>query len=656
MITINTLLTKSEFLSKLLQLAHAEGDQIVVVESLPTFMDTLISLRLLAYQLQSYPRPIKWVVEDELTQELFQQAQLETVAAIPIIQTITNDSTHSELTNKSPQLIFPAESKIESQEETVLNGFNFDQSISQSVYSPSPLIAGIEQLTEDETTKDSIQASDNSSQSVPKYDVRHTTNSVFLDLSAPLATDDSNKKSYDSKTNSALKNNSLSLQEELTSSIQSESSSKNQSTQNLDIWLERISASKDAITSLRKQPSTNQQLQVVGEDNHQLASASTAHNPQKNTNWLQSIIPRSRSSALYTGVFCVFAILLIGLFFPANVYTLKIEAPQFQDSITLEFNEKEFQQTNTLIEAESLIDATGSAVVPTVRSIGTVSLLNYGNRGVDLTNGKFLLLGEENQEYSVVYNATLPQVFAIPARNDLNGPQIQFEIQSNGVGENYNTKAGSRFSIVNLKGERVCGTCYAVASTDIMSLSDAGEKTASQADYNILQNTVDGNLGIQIQKKIESKQSDNGFTHSEWFRNTNSTYNYSPSLGQVTDKVELNAQVTSIIYYLTRDQVVQKIQDTRPDLFSVESTAIISTDGVIESVNSIVSVQFAYSYTNEAPVEMSQVKQYLRNKDCDKGSLSVSKAYPGVQALDCRITGIDLPGIPKSIDITVVEE
>ena len=412
-----------------------------------------------------------------------------------------------------------------------------------------------------------------------------------------------------------------------------EKSQQPQSSQDLDSWVNKIQATKAALDTIKLDNKTPTTIQTVSKSNI----------VQSRKNWMRI--------ALAGGALAVFA---FGFFaFPTEAYTLEVQNSIEESSQEVSIPLNDFSRKVSTFKADVQVEASGQANNDSARASGQIALINKGNRDVRLSNGGFRLLNNGNR-YVHVRNSSLPETIIIPARNDRNGPTLEITIQADGLGTSYNVGPDTRFEIVNLLGQSPCSSCYGISTSDVQNSSTQGNRSVVEEDQSLLRTTAEGEIATQRQSVAQDLQDDQVFTNSEWYQNTDSSLQFSHEIGDRADDVNLNMQVTSTLYYLPGTLVKARLEELEPGII-VKEMSIISYEGEIAD-NEPLRLNIFYGFIRPSQLNEDQLSQTLSEQDFETAKSEIQGQFPQVKNIRKEERGINIPGIPRRVNIEVIEQ
>lgn len=688
MIALTSSTSKANFLEQLSLQSQQLGPLYIEVVSLPAYLNTQISLTIFSYQLSNYPRSLIWTSKDTHILQLLRDSQLhisdnyfkphhpsEEVAQVsPVtaqivpeevstqtvekieVQPKTQSEVQPEPVNKSnvtsgisidtsqlakigffnkntlqivPNLDLPNsavnEQSVKASEYEEIKAPEFSSSVSNPATNAKP--------SEEEKAKINLEKKIYSTNMDRKLAIApHHENSNKISLAGLLTGDNYHPSSVISTTV-----NDPSSETSFDADLDFEDESILESG-NLDSWLDRIQATKEALNELR------QDAGVVNQNffNQQKVS-------QPKSKWFYTIAASAMAS---------FFIVSFLVFFPTTAYTLEVY-PDYQDgTFVLEASKPDFSTKSFLLESRQTIPTQNKEKTETERSSGTIQLINEGGKDVLLDNAKFQIV-KDGYRFSPILNSSLPNTFAIPAQNNKGGDPIKFAIQSipqPGVaGSSFNQPAGTRLKIVNLQDQSPCSSCYAVAVTDISNNNGEGDRIVSNADYDSLKNLTEQEVQKQRAAKIQDIRAEKIFTTNTWYKDLETTLKYNLEIGEKADNVELKKTVNSEIYYFSRSAIEEKIKQKKPEVYKIKELALLSSEGDIEKQSGI-KATFYYTFSKNIKVETSSVSSLLLDKDFEEAKGEISKEYPAVKRIERQELGFKLPGVSPRQDIKIVEK
>lgn len=645
MFEVSTSTTKRELLNYLQSVAEINEDLPLKLSSLPNFLNTQVAFTIFLYQISNYPREIKWLTSESYIFELLGVEGVE-----------IQEKEKTNLIN-NPVSTFQSSNLIAQPKKTFRN-----LEFSSTFISPKLPVALPPSVQPPLIEKSATKSNSNNQIDFVSNQIISTKNHNFLKEEnvvsqntliadqIPKAPEFSHHFSLNLKTmfddakyqRSNLLNDVSTdnfFEDENESSIQTpEQRPTALGAQNLDSWIDRIAATKNALNSLKKN-SSNNDFEVFSGHN------SLSYN---------STLPKKNNIFALVGGLSVIVLAVIGLLaFPTQVFTLTVKPLTVEASESLDLSIDDFEKFNTNIESQADIDASGKQEVQTDRAVGKVNLINPGNGSVSLDNGKFRLVYNDFV-YSPTVNSTLPGSFSIPARNNANGQVIEFGIQATGPGAQYNLPENQKLEILNLKNDRVCGSCYALTVSEIKNSEISGDRIFSESDKSLLRNTADGKIDELRVNEISKIQEQNIFTNQKWYSNLSSDYKFSSEINQPAAKVNLTIDVNTDLYYIPQSKIHDKLKEKYTDLEKITDIALIETEKLNDKTT-IVKSNFFFTYTKKSGLSTENVKKGLSGLSCDNAKKDLVITYDNINYVDCHQMGLQVPGLTPRVDVKIIE-
>jgi hypothetical protein len=658
MIPVSSKTTKKELLQSLQDTSAESGILYIKLKSLPSFLNTPVAFTIFNYQIGTFPREIVWVSGNASIHETLKSVNtnLITIDEFQKRTGIIIEGVEPKESVVSPQ----PEEKAPAKPKMNLGGLNKPKLDLQKGPKTSTVISDSGKVIDTskplieikkKDTKDAVETLDITSKQTTdteKYTEVFPTklssilNSEGVYVHSAKEEKDASGNVFSAETvfeSSPLLDTSESSDKTETKTKDEEGKGK----QNLDVWLERLSATKEALDSLKMNKSS-------ADEAHQLLKIVP---PDKVGS---SKVTKNLNNAFFLAGSVAMAILAVGflVLFPTVAYTVTVRPEVLEENKDIELSVDDFAKRSTKLESTAQTPSSGQQEVPTERSIGQVSLINPGNKDVTLDNGQFRLIAN-NREYEAVLNTTLARTFRIPARNNLNGPAIEFTVQARQPGPEYNLAEGQRLEIVNLLGQKVCLNCYAITVSNIQNTTLSGETTVTDADHSLLIGSTDSDLARKRVEEIENIQEEDIFTNPNWYQNTGSSYNFSQEVGTLTPEVSLTVEVNTDLYYLPRDILEEKIKQQNEEVDSINQIALIETSGSFGEDDTITMKVF-YSYDKKTELDSQDVRNTIKDSDCQEAPKDLQQQYPTIDYVDCRNLGVQIPGVSPRIDVTIVSD
>jgi hypothetical protein len=577
MIYLNASTAKIDLIKILENESDKHESLYLIIDSLPTFLNTPIAFTVFNYQISRYPRKIFWWSYEPRILDFLKSC---TAAVSDPVNDKTLSSDQNILIKYSPSspALIPASAK------------NFDVK---------------EQL---DTTPDKHVFS--------AQDILNENKYVPLDLINDLS------------KNTTQKLESTNLKEGDYQGVESFSAEM----QNFDSWIKKIEATKSALYSLKNN------------SDHETFTKNVSQLPKRGSKVFKVL-----TLSLVLSLVFAFSIILL----PAKVYTIELGSISKESGADLDLNITDFSKSSNTLSARAEIQPRGTKEVPTDLSTGEVSLINEGNRAVNLDNGLFRLVIAEKY-YQVLPDNTLPRSFSIPTKAE-SSKILKFKIQATDPGSEYNLPINTQLDIVNLQGagKRVCSSCYAVTVTDIKNTKVSGQQIVTEYDQSFIVQSVEAKLALQRSEAIKNIQRSKVFTNEEWYKNTDSKYNFNTALNEPADLLKLDTTVSTDIYYLTQEQLEKSIRSQNKSIKSFKDIAIIDIQNNPRTSDKIkLKVFFTYETENTC-LDKQKFLSTLSVNDFEEAKKQILIDCPGVLNIEKRDVGINMPGISPRVDLTV---
>lgn len=409
--------------------------------------------------------------------------------------------------------------------------------------------------------------------------------------------------------------------------------------QDLDAWVHKIENTKQALQSLK-------------ESKAQISKHNIEVGPVTFT------VSQPRNVYLFAGAFlglCCIVILII--LFPATVYTLEIRDIIKERADTYTIDKKQFSKKTFNFSLSVSAAASGTQKLTTERATGSVRLFNSSSQPAKLpSNGQFFLISEGRRYAYITGTSSFPE-FVIPAKNESSDKKFDLKIQGTEKGEGYNADEGTSFIIVNTLGQRVCASCFARAITPISTTEVTGNKLFIEEDKSLLQNNMQAMIDRKKVENIDTIRTSSIISDLNWVQNTKSSFVYSNNVGDVADDVILDTDVSSDIYYLTKANVEREIKLSQPDIRSIQEITITETSNDFSDPNrENVSFKALYRYTIKSSLDKESISSILKKQsDLENIKDEIMTNNPSISNISSRKLGLDLPLIPRRIDVDFVE-
>jgi hypothetical protein len=596
-------ITKDTFQKLLLTELSGEskkpGDLYIFVESSPIFLSTSIAFKIFNYQLRNYPRRVIWTSQDDKIIHLMRLVELplkEHLDENVIVKLETESANYK-------QLSFSKEDSVSSKN---------DESAQADLVEVGTI--------------------DTQSNSV----VPQSTDIGKISLKRLL-----NKEDYNPS--------SLIELDEMESGI----AEKGKSLQDLDSWIERIEATKQALNSMKTD---------YGQVNYSSITSITSTEfirPLDKVNPFQRNKKQPQAYLFITSFFvCALIFIVAMVFFPTNVYTLEINSPEDSTTLNLSIPKTTFTKQTIKLSGNASIPTSGDNQTGTERATGKVDLINKSTKSVTLVNGSFSLI-KDGKKYTHLRNSTLPEEIAIPPLNDLS--PVSITIQSDISGAEYNQPTNSTFEILNNLGQKPCGSCIGISTTAIEAGDGTGKKIVTEADQSLLRATVDGILAQQKVTKLqdikdEKENIDNVLINNDWYKNLNSSYVFQPDIGEPSANTTLQVNVDTEIYYLSRSTVDELLQRENNSIDRVVDVSVLESSGKFDDDSSEIKLKISYKYIEKVFLDKKNIENTINSSDDFlKIKEEIQKSYQSVINIDKKEIGLKIPFFSPAVNIKYIQ-
>jgi len=622
MFTLTSDTQKSEFLQFLSQSASFSGVLVIIVDGLPTFLNSPVSFTIFSYQISNYPRNILWKTNRIDISDFLESCNVETELIIqeasyikeePEIATkdiYTNTETLENITTTEP------EKKLNTSYYSNIIEANPSYQTPQkhennNIITASPITRTFdfyEEIPEINTEEELHLLESNTPESI-------TTQNLLTPLDyVPSA---------------------LIVQNNTNNSIKTESLENNvfKNTSNLDNFLSRVEKTQSALKEMRQRDKNR----VLNEQ-----SLSTIQNAFK------FVLP-SYFYVVATGTILVSLLFSAFFLFPTQAYTLELNAQQKEASADIVLTHSDFNKRQATFTVSVDADTSGTTTIQTDRSKGKVRLVSSG-RSCSITNGSFYVLNN-GRYYRHIQDDNLPATITIPENSSQTLSGVEVDVVAEESGAEYNLGQGAQFSITNLRRGNVGSSCYAIASTEIKNTEISGKKVFTKEDSDNLQALADGEIAIKRLQEVTNLVDDKAYIDDQgsWFKNLEEKESFSREIGQEAETVSLTKTVTTDVYYLTRSIFTSKLQQKNKNIQEITDLVMNSAKGsVVDNQPIVLSVFYKYKENNSVyPDEVQKMIQ--------EGSTTeqIKQKYPTISNIQINKSGVSIPGIDPRINVEI---
>lgn len=683
MLQITNKTTKKELLQSLTQLANKKGELIINIDSLPSFIATEVSFNVFNYQISNYPREIQWRSENpkivmflkDLQANLHEDCNKVETKQAEKNQSQTDTQIHEQIKiNKPESLKSHPHPTQQSFEKRIAKGYGVTS------YGVEPDRA----YTEKKGTNNLVNNQNQSNQyTQPQTESikQGLTNPKVSNKSAPFAPPVPEKvaptlqnqkpfseKFLDQETyqpSSLIKNEQFKTAEtpkpqpqpqpqppqEVRQTVpqQSKNTFRNSASllegadmteeelkDEMDGWLDRIYSAKEGLSKIKDEKKVKQ----VKKDKRG-SFVSGDKTPLKNLYFVTASLV---VSFLIVGIF---------IFFPTNAYTVEINPSTIESSTIIKLDQKDFTEKKVELEAKSEIATTGTKELETTNASGTVSLINTSGGDINISNGRFYLYSN-GKKYTPLKNDNYSKTITIPARNDLHGPEITVTVVASEAGTTYDLTKGATFTITNLYGLNVGRNLYGLAKEDILSADSSTKKYVTETDLDLLKTTNEGELAKQRVEEIGKIQDNETFTNQDWYVDTETRYKYTNKVGESVEKVGLETETTTQLYFLSKELLETEIINSNQEIYQiVEIRQIDITEGEFGEKGTI-TLDVFYKYSKKTDFNENEIKELLKDGDYEEAKYQIQEQYPEVY-IEKKELGVKIPGIKPRADFNIVK-
>jgi hypothetical protein len=668
-----------EFFQELGDVSLTTGELGILIENLPVEIDSDISLSHLVFSLQNYPRKIVWFTNNQHVFEFFYKNRILIYKFNPNLnannsrpdpiqteldrQDISSNSSphiYSNLVVSEPVYKTEQEPKFENIAETeeldeIFNQDNLDQSTSKNLE-----ITDTKQVHEDLANNQITHLEKEFS-----YSINYNLNSsVFhsdtlqppaIRLELPLA--EKNDLDFDIEDHEE----DYSIKEDLP-------------VQHLNKLRSSMLTSKQALESINNLELEPKILQESGlydgtpsdRPAFDLVSEQIKHLENlQNKNSIKSAIKNTRSIKLkslnkvYLFSFALvssLAAVVIILGFPTVAYTVEIQPRKEESTKTFLFEKAALRKQNSQFSLKSSTKATGTIDRPSSRAKGKVRLLNKTNNEITLETGQFYV-EKDGQRYNLVTDTTRPTIIIIPPKNHLSGPIVEITVESAST-ESQTQTEGTEMIPRNLRGVPIGPNFKATVSETIQSQKNSGNKTVTESDLRTLRSSIESDLTEQKANKISDLESTKEYiAHSTWSNNLQSEFNFSQKIGDQADEVNVEAKISTDIYYISAKDLSDQILASEPNADKVVRTEISNSNTAWNNENQRLNLNVKYIFTLKSDLNTTKLRQIAQENglNTNKTSTAMKQSSDTISDVKPQISGIAIPGVSPRVELEVVQ-
>lgn len=595
MLQISTKTSKRELLELLAAQAGESQKLVIEVISLPTFLTTPIAFTIFTYQISNYPRKIAWTSKNPTLIEFLKTCNVEVIPDTKTVDSFKNQT----ISDKEFE-----------------NG-NFNQVD--------------DQVIEEKTSKPNVTTFKLNAERLFKKE--RYKSSALLETSKVFGNEDGlnettlNQEPSQKRINEAIDTTQGVFNTQSSNQVVFQPEPIH--TQDLDNWLERIEATRLALSSF-SQPET------------QLSKKSNKFSRILSFSFLTLVL-----SSFIFGIWMVF---------PTNVYSVDVQNQVEETTTTFALDRNKFLLQNRNLNVAGEGQASGDETITLTSARGQVTIVNRSGGVVNFDRQGIILVAPDGREYRHVPVSGEPGTFSVPARSDIVGKNLVINVEASRPGSDFNLPVGTSLRILNLRRSLIGNLLTGTVSEEISTVKATGQKIVQEQDLENLRKLSNQKLVQSLQTEIESIRNETTFTDSKWSSVENVIYTFTRNVGDVAQSVGVTASGQAQIYYLNQSLLEEELKIHNQDLNKLLKVQEINFTGDFQQQTSTEEIQITVKYQFENKINLSQAQianQLSNNTDFSKAKDQLKKEYPQIVEIEKKEQGIRLPGVPARVDINI---
>lgn len=632
MLVITSILSKRELLQNLASIATDKETLIVDIQSLPTFLATPIAFTIFNYQISNYPRQLSWYSENSQILDFLKVCQVDiynpnTVVEDNVVVVETNeikqDYKNFEINSHAQEVEF-TEKTVEANEFDDINPVQSEDFSDSFFYGVKNRISAEDLLKKDHYSPSSLLG-----KNLENMDIQQIYKVEKKNPIAPSLTFRPNSEALDKQVllNEQKQAENLENKKEFEKEVKTEfNQTEDHLSQNLDNWLEKIEATRMALSGLKKE----EQKQV------------------KKPSFFIKSLQFTASLVLLSAFVLVFYTL-----FPTNVYSVNI-VPQKKDAqttIDLPVNKFLIQNRNFTETGET--PGTGIEIVNLSQARGKVLLVNKSGGPISFNRNGIILISSTGAEYRQIAVNGDPGTYVVPGRSHIVGGSVEIRIQAAKDGADFNLAKDSVLKVYNLNRDLIGGLFSGTVTEDINVSKASGKKIIQAADLKKLQDENLIALEKQSQDELELIANETTFTDPKWYNLSDVIDVFTRASGDVAETVGVTTTSKSKLYYLNKNLLEDELQKVNLDMNKLLKISNLVYSGDFTRVDSKIQITLDYQYTQKNNLDENELANKLNNDDFSKTKSELKQDYPQITEIKKQEQGLRLPGVPARVNVNI---
>lgn len=629
MLVITSSISKKELLQKLAAVANEKEKLIVTIASLPTFLATPIAFTIFNYQISNYPRKIFWTSKEQPILEFLNICQVdidqpeEEIANIVVIKANPDetkpDLDSSDLKNKQESNYSEAEFtdiKTEIKETPVNDSFATSdlESFSDSFFYGAKNKISAEDLLK----KDNYSPSSLFDKNFDNFDIKN----IYT-----------NHNAEDKKLNTPSRPNSDALEEQILLNYKPEVVETKEEAdtdpnfdQNLDNWLEKIEATRMALSGLKQQ------------DQKQI---------RKPSFFLKSV--------QFATTLVLLSALIVGFYviFPTNVYSVDVVAQKKNAQTTIDLPVSKFLTQSRNLTETGQTPGTGIEIVNLNQSRGKVLLVNKSGGPISFNRNGIILISSTGGEYRQLAVSGDPATYVVPGRSNVVGGNVEISIQATKDGSEFNLAKDTVLKIYNLNRDLIGGLFTAVVTEEVNTSKASGKKIIQSQDLKKLQQE---NL-LKLEKKSQTElgliANETTFTDPKWYNLSEIIDVFTHASGDIAETVGVTTTAKSKLFYLNNNLLNDELIAVNSDMSKLLTVNKVEYTGDFSRLDSKIQITVDYQYSQKTDINETDLVNKLSGENFDKNKTELKQNYPQITEIKKQEQGLRLPGIPARVNVNI---
>ena len=379
-------------------------------------------------------------------------------------------------------------------------------------------------------------------------------------------------------------------------------------------------------------------------------------NKSRTKNKLVESFNKFRLSLFTFLVFFGAMLLLVNTFFPTKVYTVELVPTAVQDKIQVVLTENSFSKDSRNIIVENSTPTTGTNAINKDFASGAVKISNTGTQVISLTNGGFRLKSGDST-YTQVFDPKLPPIIKL----DNNSKDVDISVKADNIDKGTELPSLSNFSLVNLNGDVICSVsnCKVFATTPITTQSDDKKNTVLPADKDVLKQTNLKNLNTKIAAHLADLrgQDSNKVIQNTWYKINSVEETFDHKDGEASPALTLKTQAQVVFYDLSKAKLLDQLKSKIDNSTVANDINIEGSDLDFTPEKNTVNLTVNYTGNRYSRLSDQEIVEIFGNETrIDVMSKQLRDKYPGLGKIEVKEKGLSIPGLNPKINVDIVKK